>query len=289
MSNAHRPTAFLPCLFLRGLRVSTLKNTSHNVQKYPNLCSTHDSKKPTPSTIVSRRAFLSTLAAAVVAAVTSKGTTSASTGRDSGNSKQGRRDPPDGSEATVSTSDTPLQSPEEPATILGHRSPSGIYYVEFDEGSGPTPEWGNLLNIDFILYTISNQTELIEHASSFKEEKQGLLIHHGNGEQILGLEQMVHEMRPGAKRRCVIPASLAYVRSGMLPIPYSDRKRRKFLNAVNNDGGTVVLDLQVNWIKEDPDDRGYYTDLVLPDEEIVELMKNNRVDEVPPGAVSITL
>lgn len=289
MSEPYRPTAFLPCLFSRALRVSALRNISRNVQKYPNLCSARDSKKPTASTIVSRRAFLSTLAAAVVTAVTSKGTTSASAEKDSRNSSKGRRVSPDGSTSTISTLDTPLQSPEEPATILGHRTPSGIYYVEFDEGSGPTPEWGNLLNIDFILYTISNQTELIEHASSFKEEKQGLLIHHGNGEQILGLEQMVHDMRTGAKRRCVIPASLAYVRSGMLPIPYSDRKRRKFLNAINNDGGTVVLDLRVNWIKEDPDDRGYYTDLVLPDAEIVELMKKNRVDEVPPGAVSITL
>lgn len=214
---------------------------------------------------------------------------SADNENDSSNLNLGQRNPPDNLSAPAKSSTDPLQPTENPSTILGHRSPSGIFYVEFDEGTGPKPEWGNLVNIDYILYTVSNQTELVEHVSSFKEEKNGFLIHHGNGEQILGLEQMVHDMRSGAKRRCVIPSSLAYVRSGMLPIPYSDRKRKKFLDAINKGGGTIVLDLQVNWIKDDPDDRGYYSDLVLPDEEIIELLKKYRVDEVPPGAVSITI
>lgn len=288
MSDAHRLTAFLPSSF-RGLRASNFRNQSPIVRKHVSLCSVNESKKSAPSTVISRRVFLSTLTAIAATTFTSHSANFVRSENDAKNPGTGRRTPPEVLAATVESSNEPLQLPEQPRTILGHRTPSGIYYVEFNDGIGPTPEWGNLVNIDFILYTVADQTELVEHASSFKEEKFGFLIHHGNGEQILGLEQMVHDMRAGAKRRCVIPSSLGYVRSGMIPIPYSDRKRRRFLEAINKDGGTVVLDLQVNWIKEDPDDRGYYTDLVLPDEEIVDLMKKNRVDEVPPDALSITI
>lgn len=49
----------------------------------------------------------------------------------------------------------------------------------------------------------------------------------GNGELILGLEQGLLGLRPGAKRRLVVPPSLGFVREGLRPRPPSYGARRQ--------------------------------------------------------------
>lgn len=249
----------------------------------------HNNSNLSSSKPVSRRAFLCTLTAVIASSIVPQRRQSDASEETLNIDETVKPTEPNRTSVKVVPSEESLPAPEQPTVLLGHRTPSGIYYVDFQEGNGRTPNWGDLVNIDYILYTVKEKSDLIEHESSFKEEDSGFLIHHGNGEQILGLEEMVHSMRTGSKRRCIIPAPLGYIRSGMLPIPYSQRKRSRFLDALNKGNGTVVLDLQVNWISEDPDDRGYYSDLVLSDEEIIDVMKKNRVETVPPDALSITI
>lgn len=175
-----------------------------------------------------------------------------------------------------------------PGEKIGYQTASGITFVEFATGEGRTPNWGDIVNIHFTLYTLTeSKTDLIEHESSFEKDKQGYTLHHGNGEHILGLEEMIHTMRTGSKRRCIIPGPLAYTMTGMAPIPYKARDRKKFFNALNKADGSVVMDLELRWIAEDAADRGYYSDLVPTDEEILGLMDKIREEEQIPGIPSI--
>lgn len=239
-------------------------------------------QQPTSVSLQSRRAFLATAASIAVSSVLPL------------------RHPARAEAASVKTSDTPL-SPMTDAggvgtigddttsaavqQILGRRTPSGITFIEFEEGSGPTPKWGDYVNIDFTLYTLApSMTDLVQHESSANIDKNGYLFHHGNGEHILGLEEMVHSMRPGSKRRCIIPGPMAYTHNGLAPIPLSHISRKKFSKALNAAGtGVIVMDLALNWSKDDIDDRGYYSDLVPSDDELMELMQKNKETDLKPG------
>lgn len=203
-------------------------------------------------------------------------------------------------ENIVQTDDTPTSPTDAPSVlsgkngeenqILGYQTQSGITFVEFDVGKGRKPKWGDLVNIHYSLFTLApSKTELIEHESTFNSQKDGYLIHHGNGEHILGLEEMIHSMRTGSKRRAIFPRALAYTRSGMSPVPYGARARQKFLNTLNSGDGTVVMDIELRWIAVDSGDRGYFTDLTPTDEELIELLKGLREENPEPGVLSITI
>lgn len=185
------------------------------------------------------------------------------------------------SESTPSTSSVP--------TVNGYLTKSGLKYFDFTTGEGPTPKWGDLVNIQYVAYTISPSGDsLVKQDSSYDLGNDGYLIHHGNGEMILGLEEALHSMSVGGRRRCIIPRRLAYFREGLAPIPGSERSRRKFSKALKQSEGTVVFDIELRSIVEG-DEYGYYSDLVPTDEELIQMFKDTQQETVPEGALSITL
>lgn len=171
---------------------------------------------------------------------------------------------------------------EKPQT--GFLTKSGVKYFDFAAGEGPTPRWGELLNIDYVVYTISPSGDgLVRQDSSLDYNSEGYLIHHGNGEIVLGLEEALHTMAVGGRRRVIIPEKMAYWKAGFAPVPLPDSKRRKFLKALNESDGTVVFDVELRRIWKDVNDTGYYDDLVLTDEELLQLFDNVREEKAKNG------
>lgn len=155
--------------------------------------------------------------------------------------------------------------------LTGFVSKSGLKYFDFVRGEGPTPKWGELVNIDYTAYTIAaDEQSLIKQDSSYDYGDAGYLIHHGNGEQILGLEEAIHTMSVGGRRRCIIPKKLAYFREDLGPVPLQHRRRKAFSEALNQGDGAVVFDIELRSIMLDSNDRGYYNDLTPTDEEIMQ-------------------
>ncbi|CAN8067034.1 unnamed protein product [Agarophyton chilense] len=175
----------------------------------------------------------------------------------------------------------------DPTQITGFQTGSGLKFFDIVVGEGPTPQWGDIVNIHFVLYTISLSGEtLVKQESTYDRGEQGYLIHHGNGEHVLGLEEALHTMRVGGKRRAIVPLKVGYSKTGFAPIPLSFRKRKAFLDAVNSGDGTVVFDIELRTISKDPDDRGYYTDITPTAEEIIKIFEEQRgvgVEDVDPS------
>lgn len=240
------------------------------------------------STFHSRRAFIISLAAFAVipnfiacCSEAEEETESSSVNTSETDSSESNSAPPDTNNNSNSSNNR---------TYDGKQTTSGIIFVDFEKGEGPTPEWGDLVYIQYKLYTVDpSRTKLIEHDSTKNRVKKGYFVHHGNGEHILGLEEMIHSMRKGGLRRCVIPSRLAYFQTGFAPIPTSARARRRLTKALNEGDGSIVMDIEIVSIEKDPEDRGYYSDLVPTDEELRELTKNLREEHPDPRLRSFTI
>ena len=187
------------------------------------------------------------------------------------------------------SSSEPDQNRNSASSINGYLTKSGLKYFDFAIGEGPTPIWGDVVNIQYVAYTVSPSGDsLVKQDSSYDRGNDGYLIHHGNGEMILGLEEALHSMSVGGRRRCIIPRKLAYWKEGFAPIPDSERKRKTFSKALKENEGTVVFDIELRSIAKG-DNYGYYSDLVPTEEEVMQMFKNTQQETVPEGALSITL
>jgi hypothetical protein len=159
---------------------------------------------------------------------------------------------------------------------VGYMTPSGLRYFDFAVGNGPSPKWGDLIEVDYASYTISPAGDALVMADNTFKSDRSLLLHHGNGETVLGMEEALHTMRLGGRRRVIVPPELAYASPGLYPMPLTDRLRSKFLRALNETGGTVVFDLELLNIMDYPDEHGYYSDPTPSPEEIDELVRKAR-------------
>jgi hypothetical protein len=159
-------------------------------------------------------------------------------------------------------------APAPEAPTQGFVTPSGLRFFDFVVGTGTKPQWGDYVDIDYAMYTISEDGGALAMAdSTFSSKGRTLFIRHGNGEMVLGLEEALHSMRVGGRRRVIVPPQMGYTRPGLGPIPLSERKRSKFFKSLNATGEVVVFDLEILNIIPNDDTKGYYSDLTpTPDE-----------------------
>ena len=93
-----------------------------------------------------------------------------------------------------------------------------------------------------------------ESAMEFDEfdSDKGFLVKHGNGRNVPGLDEGLHTMKVGGKRRIIVPPKLGYVSSGLGPIPvgpYGRWKLNRLLDRmVEAKGGNVVFDVEMKSI-----------------------------------------
>jgi hypothetical protein len=122
----------------------------------------------------------------------------------------------------------------------------------------------------------------IPQGQSFKLDKfntdTGYLIKHGNGRTVPGLDEGLHTMRVGGKRRIIIPPKLGYTTSGLGPVPVGPYGRWKLNRLIDRmvelRGGNVIFDVEMKSIMDDEADQGYYMDKSLSPEDFSTLRQN---------------
>jgi hypothetical protein len=166
--------------------------------------------------------------------------------------------------AIAANRQTPPGAPTE-----GFITPSGLRFFDFKVGTGAKPEWGDYVDLDYAMYTISpDGSSLVMADSTYQSKNRTLFIRHGNGEHVLGFEEAVHSMRVGGRRRIIVPPALGYALPGMGPIPLSEGKRSKFFKNLHATGDVVVFDIEVLNVIPNDDTVGYYSDLTPTPEEV---------------------
>ncbi|KAG5181475.1 hypothetical protein JKP88DRAFT_199885 [Tribonema minus] len=166
------------------------------------------------------------------------------------------------------------QSEYEAATV-GKITKSGVKYFDAAEGSGDKIQWGKMCSIKFTLYGRPAQEGRLQRLDSSDNNGEPFLFKHGNGRQIKGLEEGMHTMRVGGKRRIIIPPTLGYTVSGLGPFPAGALSRMaldKMLDSLGTNG-QLVMDVELLDAFDDEADLGYYTDSSLNLEEMQDVMR----------------
>ncbi len=102
-------------------------------------------------------------------------------------------------------------------TVLN--TPSGIHYVNIEQGSGAFPVSGDTLSVQYAGYLVTGQ---LFDASIYHSADSTLHFVYKNPEMIKGWDEMMGMMNKGKKVEFIIPSELAYgsTRYGSIP-PYS--------------------------------------------------------------------
>lgn len=169
------------------------------------------------------------------------------------------------------------------------KTESGLKYIELEAGivgdSSKTPQYGQLCVISYVGYL-----QLPDGSKKSKFASQsGFVLKHGNGKLIAGLDEGLHTMKRGGRRRLIIPPKLGFVGNGLGPMPEMPWQRatlNKLLNQmVEQRGGNLIYDVQLERFFDDEADQGYYQDDEISPEEFAELnrrlnKKNSALDSV---------
>jgi hypothetical protein len=175
--------------------------------------------------------------------------------------------------------------------LMGFQTRSGLRYFDTEIGTGPSPNYGQLVSFHYIAYYRPSKEANMEIFDSTysSAEKQPFLQKHGNGRLIRGIEEGLHTMKVGGKRRVVIPKSLSFTDFGLGPLPLKPKGRRrlgKLIDEVDAGNGEFVYDLELVFVGDDENDQGYYSDSSVPEQEFKELiLRNLNLNKQPPGDV----
>lgn len=158
---------------------------------------------------------------------------------------------------------------------LVYETKSGLKYIELKEGTGKKPLYGELVTFSYKAYIKvagkNRKPELFDQASTY-------LTKHGNGRLIPGLDEGLHTMKVGGKRRLIIPPKLGYVAIGLGPLPSGFLARGKLNSLIDQmievQGGQVIFEIEMLGIVEDEADQGYYFDKSLTPEQFNTLRTN---------------
>jgi peptidylprolyl isomerase len=91
----------------------------------------------------------------------------------------------------------------------GMTTDSGLQYIEIEEGSGPTPQEGDIVSVHYV-GTLEDGTEFDSSHNRGKPIQFSL----GRGMVIPGWEEGIALMKEGGKAKLIIPPELAYGASG---------------------------------------------------------------------------
>ena len=138
-------------------------------------------------------------------------------------------------------------------------TPSGLRYVDFAPGSGAPPRFGQLVRFHYVGYIASEDGESLEAYDSSYERNTPYFTKHGNGYTCQGLEEALHTMRVGGRRRVILPPALSFT-SDKGPLPPGPRQRETLFSAVEKQQ-PIIFDVELLSAVDDLLDRGDYDDL----------------------------
>ena len=154
----------------------------------------------------------------------------------------------------------------------------GLVYYDIREGDPAldSPRYGQFISFYFTAYYKPSPDAKLQFIDSRVAAEGGpYLQKHGNGRMIKGVEEGLHTMKVGTKRRIFVPPSLAFVDYALGPQPTSPWRRRlmnQALEKLDKNQGELVYDLELVMIRDDENDQGWYDDIVITPEEMRETM-----------------
>lgn len=163
-------------------------------------------------------------------------------------------------------------------SVTVFKTKSGLQYIDVAQGEGSSPQYGNFVTIAYKAYIkLPDVQGKVSKLDEFDSDR-AYLIKHGNGRTVPGLDEGLHTMKVGGKRRIIVPPKLGYVASGLGPIPVGPYGRWKLNRLIDRmvevRGGNVIFDVEMNGILEDEADQGYYSDESLSPEDFNTLRQN---------------
>ena len=153
-----------------------------------------------------------------------------------------------------------LAADPQPDPASGITTRSGLKFIDFRRGEGETPRFGQLIRFHYVAYALpEREGDSIKIFDNSYERKVPYFTKHGNGYTCQGLEEAIHSMRPGGRRRVILPPSLGFT-ADKGPLPPGPRQRDTLYGAINA-RQPVIYDLELLSAVDDLLDRGDYEDL----------------------------
>jgi len=178
----------------------------------------------------------------------------------------------------------PLPTPDK-----GFQTKSGLRYFDFKEGNvNVSPLYGQLVVFHYTGYYQPNPNQPYElfDSSYLSPKKSPFLQKHGNGRICRGIDEGLHTMKVGGKRRVIIPKSIGYTdfRTGPKPLQPKYRKRLgDIIDLLNEDKGELIFDLELLLVANDENDQGYYDDSAISQQEVRQLVLKSLTQNEIPG------
>jgi FKBP-type peptidyl-prolyl cis-trans isomerase len=124
---------------------------------------------------------------------------------------------------------------------------NGLKIITFTKGNGTKPKWGDFIKINYVIYLLTNNN--IEKIDSTYERHNSFIFRHGSGQVIMGIEEAIHKMNEGDKKRIIIPDNLGYISPNLGPIPPSASTRQKLFNKNKNrnlkNNALLLMDIEL--------------------------------------------
>ena len=119
--------------------------------------------------------------------------------------------------AALKNTPTPTAGPAKPPTVSGtpFKLPDGLQYIDMQVGCGPAAQSGSNVSVQ---YTGWLQKTGKKFDSSWDHNAQAFTLVLGQGKVIKGFEEGLDGMKRGGSRRIIIPAALAYGKTGSPPV-----------------------------------------------------------------------
>lgn len=167
-----------------------------------------------------------------------------------------------------------------PEGISVYQLPSGLKYLDLVKGTGPSPAYGQLLSVKYKAFIKLPASSKDPNPSPVQfDDDSGYLIKHGNGRMVPGLDEGLHGMKVGGRRRILVPPKLGY-KFGLGPVPEMPWDRWRLNSMLDRmeelKGGTIIFEVTLLSVMDDEADQGYYEDLALTEDEFETVKKNLR-------------
>jgi FKBP-type peptidyl-prolyl cis-trans isomerase len=133
----------------------------------------------------------------------------------------------------------------EPDLPRFRKTPSGVKIQEVVEGSGLEANNGDLVEFNYVCRR-SNGYFVYSTVDQFGGESQPVVLPLGEGKIISGLEEVIVGMKPGGKRRALVPPAVGYVDLSLGPQPQEFGPRRSLISHANE---PLVFEVQLLKIK----------------------------------------
>jgi len=134
---------------------------------------------------------------------------------------------------------------------------SRLRYFDFGTGEGPRPRWGQLIRFHYVGYSATDDYGTLQPFDSSYSRGTPYLTKHGNGFTAQGLEEALHTMRPGGKRRVILPAEYGFT-ADKGPLPPGNGGREVIIKKQREQRLPLVYDLELLSAADDLFDLGFY-------------------------------